>query len=457
MIIDELFIMLGIKGDGSLKKAETQLDKIKKLAGQIGVAFGAGILFRGVSRFIEEQRALGDELDKTSKSLGTNVQDLQSLQHAASIAGVKSGELTGGLLAIQKQARDAALGSQTAILAFSRLGVSVRDSSGGFKSATQLFREATGGLARMGNATERSAVAQQLFGTVGARIALIAEDGTKNFRDLEKEVVRLGGGFSAKATKAAAKLTDTLVRLEIATVSFKAVLAEKILPVLDDLVRGTIETTVSFKNLIQDTYILEAALIVLGGVLLKFLIPMVPAIATVVLFGAVLTGLAIAVEDLIGFFKGSRSVIGDFLQALQDFLRPVNINFEGNPLIQFLKLVDFLLESLRTKINDVFGEDSIVSKIFKAGGAPIKFIKKIFSPENVPQIQIEGSVPEFIRANTALTGFNRGSNVQIANTIVVEGAGDPGAVADAVVQKVQEQNSRDIAAAHAELVPAVAQ
>jgi hypothetical protein len=455
MIIDELFIMLGIKGDGSLKKAETQLDKIKKLAGQVGMAFGAGVLFRGVQRFIEEQRALGDELDKTSRSLGTNVEDLQSLQHAAAIAGVKSGELKGGLLAIQKQARDAALGSQTAIMAFSRLGVSVRDSSGGFKSATQLFRESTEGLARMNNVTERSAVAQQLFGTVGARIALIAKDGTKNFRDLEKEVARLGGGFSAKATKSAAKLTDTLVRLEIASVSFKSVLAEKILPVLDDIARGTTEAMISFRNLIEDTHILEAALTVLGGVLLKLLIPMVPAIATAVLFGVVLTGLAIAVEDLIGFFKGSRSVIGEFLQALQDFLRPVDINFQGNPIIQFLKLVKFLVEGIRESVTDVFGEDSIMGKILKAGSFDslkqnavdlFDFIKSGFETET---------------HGATLTNFPSGSSTQnrtqIQNTFYIDGAGDPGAVADAVVQKVQEQNSRDIAAAHAELVPAVAQ
>lgn len=441
VIIDELFILLGVKGDGSLKKTENALTRITDSAKQLGVAFGVGFVAHGFARFVDEQRKVGDQLDKTSKKLGVTTDDLQKLRHAGKLAGVGSDEITKSLAALQKQARDASLGSQSTIMAFSRLGVSVRGAGGGLKSATSLFREAVGGLHRLGNATERSAIAQQIFGDTGLLLATNFGQGEKSLESLEKEMARFGGGFSQRAIAASAKLTDTMTRWELASRSLKGVLAESLLPIVDRVLKITIELVNGFRQLIEGTHALEVAAGLLGAALLRMLLPFAPAVAMILVVGVAIAGLVVLIDGLVAAFKSGEDGLVRLVLALKDLKDAATVDYRNSPLLFFFQQLARAIEAVLRLIPGLAPLVSFVE--FMAG----KDVRKLLDFGDL------GTASPVAAAAAAGGVSVQQGGVQIQNTINIDGAKDPVAVGGEVAEQVRLLNEQARAEAYRNLVP----
>ena len=79
---------------------------------RLGGILAGGALFYGVSRFVRSSVELGDELDKSSKTLGISTQALQAWRHAAELSGVNQEQMNGSLVRFQRSAYDASRGSR---------------------------------------------------------------------------------------------------------------------------------------------------------------------------------------------------------------------------------------------------------------------------------------------------------------------------------------------------------
>jgi len=175
-----------------IKRLESALDGIN------GVADGAATALAAVTA---AAAAMGYAILKTldsagqlidaSKALGVSVQSLQSLEHAAALAGVSADELTGSLIRMSNNLGSGfAAGTGPAIDAMKKLGIPMREIMA-LRPDAQFARIAEE-LNKMSNPAERNALAIDLLGKQGPRLLEVAN----NTEHARKEMERLGLALS---------------------------------------------------------------------------------------------------------------------------------------------------------------------------------------------------------------------------------------------------------------------
>ena len=178
---------------------------------------------------------VGDSLDKMAGRVGVSVEFLSALDHAAKLGGTSLEQLEGAFRGLQTQAREAANGSQSALEAFNRLGVSTTNANGQLKTTEQLFLEVAEALANVPNETERAALAFKIFGETGAYLLPILRDGSKGLKDAMEEAKRLGLVMSTEDAKSAAELTDAFTKLSSVFQQIKLAIGRALAPILTAL------------------------------------------------------------------------------------------------------------------------------------------------------------------------------------------------------------------------------
>jgi len=165
MIVRELFAKLGIALDGgSFSKAQKALEDVKKKAATVGdqgllggaqetlgslkqiAAVGVSLyaLEKGVSvvrDIVTEFTELATRLDRVAPLLLSTAQQLQGWEHSAGRAGVGAGQLQGILSGLADKMYATTLGSAEAVMAFGRMGVSIREAFGRFKEPAKILDE----------------------------------------------------------------------------------------------------------------------------------------------------------------------------------------------------------------------------------------------------------------------------------------------------------------------------
>src|SRR5690554_2857693 len=129
MIVRELITVLGFDADEKpLDKISSGVNRLKK---SLGMLAGLGTAVAG-TMFARAQSTAnaGDVAAKTGVAVGLTAEQVQEYNHAASLAGVSSGELESGLGRLSRAARDAASGSGATADAFKELGVSATGADG---------------------------------------------------------------------------------------------------------------------------------------------------------------------------------------------------------------------------------------------------------------------------------------------------------------------------------------
>ncbi|MBQ1756417.1 MAG: hypothetical protein IIZ96_06695 [Oscillospiraceae bacterium] len=183
------------KSNESLGKSAGGLgDQIKDLGGKLGInipegatkalngieGFSAGsvaamgAIAAGVAAVIKVIQELNDMTmeaahkadDLMTKSLQTGVSTdmLQQWEYASELIDVSVETMTGSMTKLTRNMAEAASGSGQAAEAFAALGVSVTDADGNLRNANEVMFDALASLAEVGNATERDALAMEIFG-----------------------------------------------------------------------------------------------------------------------------------------------------------------------------------------------------------------------------------------------------------------------------------------------------
>jgi len=225
----------------SLKdKASGGLDSLKNKFGSFGkmlnmtalaiVAVGAAL-----TKLTFNAAKVGDEFAKSAKMVGISAEALHRFAFAAEIGGAAMRDITTSLRVISKRVNDANNGLTTSVRAFSQAGIAVRKANGEFKNAEELLLDSADAFAAMTNTTERTALAQELFGRAGTKLIPLLIEGTDAMRKLMNETEELGLVFTAVESKNAEEFTDELLRMNS---SFKGVglaIGKALMPIFRDL------------------------------------------------------------------------------------------------------------------------------------------------------------------------------------------------------------------------------
>ena len=105
-----------------------------------------------------------DDLNTMSKQYDISTADLQKFQYATEQIDVPLETLTGSMSKMTKNMATASKGTGDAYTAFRSLGVEIKNQDGTLRDRNDVFNEAINALGGMDNATQRDALAMQIFG-----------------------------------------------------------------------------------------------------------------------------------------------------------------------------------------------------------------------------------------------------------------------------------------------------
>lgn len=207
-------------------------DAAKKAGATIGAGLAAGVT--AMAALGQQAIGVADQLAEASARTGASVEELSKLKYAAEQSGASLGAIQQGL---QKLSKEADAGGKN----LARLGISVTDSNGQVRQTSELFLDAADKIARMGNATERSAAAQAIFGKAGVALLPVLQEGREGIKALGDEAESLGVVFSTSTADAAAAFNDNLDKLKTAALGLGNDIAQEVLPALLDLTNAAID------------------------------------------------------------------------------------------------------------------------------------------------------------------------------------------------------------------------
>lgn len=219
-VIGALRIDLGLNSaqfTAGLKDAQGNLSRFSSLAAKGFVALSAAAATAAVALgvAVKGELAHADALSKSSQKAGVAVEALSRLEYAAKLSDVSLEGLTGGLQKLSKTMVEAATnGGSKAAMAFSALGVSIKDSAGNLRDTDAVFTDIAERFARLEDGATKTSLSLMLFGKSGADLIPLLNSGSNGLRQMAEESDRVGATISTKTAKAAEEFNDTLTRVQ---------------------------------------------------------------------------------------------------------------------------------------------------------------------------------------------------------------------------------------------------
>jgi len=223
------------------KKLNAQIGKLSKdLGGKLKgacVAVGAGFsaVVAGASVLVNKTMEAGDRIDKMSQKIGLSRDSFQKWDYIMSQSGTDIEKMQVGMKTMSQQMVASTKQGSEAQKMFQRLGVSVKDSNGNFKSQEQAFEEVIRAFQKMPDGIEKANMAQKLFGKTGSDLRPLLNGVRGDIDELSKKFVDLGLGMSDDAINASVKLKDTIDTVQRAFQAFGNQIGAELMPTIQSL------------------------------------------------------------------------------------------------------------------------------------------------------------------------------------------------------------------------------
>lgn len=224
--------------DGAAKAAEA-LNGIN--AGAALAVTGLGLLAAAIVKvekqlisMTKESAAYADNILTLSLTTGQTTDQLQEFSYASELIDVSLDTLQGSLTKLTNNMQDTANGTGNAQAAFQQLGVSVTDADGHLRSANDVFYDAIDALGDVTNATERDALAMDIFGRSAQDLNPLIVQGADTLREYAQEAHDMGYVLDNDALAALGAVDDAYQRLQKTQESVKNQLSEQFAPYLTE-------------------------------------------------------------------------------------------------------------------------------------------------------------------------------------------------------------------------------
>lgn len=188
-----------------LQKVGEALSKIGSVAGNIakgtldltvtGVkALGTASIASATAVFGLAQKAgaLADDLNTLSATTGLSTKQLQEFQYASDLIDVSVDTLAGALKKTTASMVSAQSGTGKSAEAFKELGVQITNADGSLRNNNDVFQEAIKALGKVGNETERDALAMAIFGKSATELNPLIEGGVDALAEMSQQANELG-------------------------------------------------------------------------------------------------------------------------------------------------------------------------------------------------------------------------------------------------------------------------
>ena len=289
-------------------------------------AFAGGVVVSQIKALVDQIGGIGEEAAR----LGVTSAEFQRLdvlaqQNATSVSALGTAFRVLGNAAAQPTKETAE--------AFATLGITVKDASGQIRSRQDLFFETAEALADVSNETTRAALAQDVFGRGATELLPLLSQGSAGIRAQREEISKLPV-VSDSAIAAADRFGDRwpMVMLRLKAVAGD-VLEKYVLPAMEGLLTLVDKLATEMPKLLRPINFWAIGIAGLVVALSPLLVQLQMLIGLAGGGGAVLRTMAagfgrlmlsiapvlaafLALEDVIVFFMGGKSLTGQMLQGL---------------------------------------------------------------------------------------------------------------------------------------------
>lgn len=301
----------------------------------------------------EDVQRLMFQTGASAEDLGTAFRTLQKNMGLATagMAGAKDG--LGGL---EDDLATLPGSGKKAQQLFKALGISLDEVN--TSGPGEMFQTIADKIGKMGSAVERNRAAVIAFGPDGPRLLKDAE--AMHQLGLEYDAV---GGFSEETLAKFKELGFAQRKSELGWNKIRILLAEQFLPVVIRVqsiiawfVQGFAKVTEKSNSWQLAAGAIGVALLVMNAGMLRFL-------ASTLRAAAPWIALFLVVEDIVTFFRGGKSVVGEFVDQFGKLFGIQNAGKEAQKAFQ--DLVNFISNHSLSEVWDQFKEDT--ARIWKFG------------------------------------------------------------------------------------------
>lgn len=155
-----------------------------------------------------------DEILTLSTVTGLSTDQLQEFYYMTELLDTSVDTITGSMSRLTRQMASARSGSAGAQDAFDRLGVRVTNADGSLRDSTEVFFEVLTALGQIENASERDALAMEIFGKSARDLNPLIEAGAQGMQDLAQEAHDVGYVLDEETLGQLGALDDSFVRLK---------------------------------------------------------------------------------------------------------------------------------------------------------------------------------------------------------------------------------------------------
>ena len=289
----------------SIKRGLGGLTDTAKGVNGVLANLGVAVSVAGLTAMVKSAIDTGDALDEMSQRVGVSVETLSVWKPAAEQSGVSGESFEKGLRKLSTTMVEAATGSEDAARGFSAVGVEFKNQDGTLRATDQVLLDLADRFKAMPDGAEKTALAVQLFGKSGAELIPFLNQGRDGINELAAEMQALGVQMSSETAAQAGNFNDALDKLKLATTSIGNQIIASLLPALNDMAGGMVESAKQGGTLrvILDGVVLVLKTLALGAATVGK--------AFVALGEAIGAGVAAAVEALKGNTEGAKAIIAD--------------------------------------------------------------------------------------------------------------------------------------------------
>lgn len=294
----------------SIKRGLGGLTDTAKSVNGVLANLGVGVSLAGIGAMIKSSIDSADALDEMAQRTGIAVESLSLLVPAAELSAVSTEKFEAGLKRLATGMLEAATGSETSAQKFGALGVAVQNQDGTLRDSEQVLLDLADRFKAMPDGAEKAALAVDIFGKAGAEMIPFLNQGRDGIGALKQEAAELGLQLSADTAAQAGNFNDALEKLKLATTSIGNQIIASLLPALNDMAGGMVESAKQGGTLrtILDGVVLVLKTLALGVATVGK--------AFVALGEAIGGGVAAAVEALKGNTDGAKAIIADLKGSL---------------------------------------------------------------------------------------------------------------------------------------------
>lgn len=190
--------------------AEDTEKKISPKAVSAWAAIAAAVVkvIQKVIQLARESMNYADTIGDLAAQYGVTTDAISEMQFIADQSSTSIEGLTSAMTMLYNRAKQDGE-------AFNKLGISVKDTSGNFKSMDELFYETVGALNSIENEGEKSAYMLDFFGRSAMSVGEVLRKSSDELARMRKEAHELGVVLDSETIQYASDFNDTIARLKL--------------------------------------------------------------------------------------------------------------------------------------------------------------------------------------------------------------------------------------------------